>query len=829
MLDQKTKNKIDSLRGVLVGKIPDPKAQVDQITTALIYKFMDDMDMESKKLGGKPSYFTGIYKKFSWSKIMDKTLSGQDRFYLYEEAIRLLPNNENLPNIFRTVFKDAVLPYRDLETLNLFLKEINEFQYNHSEDLGNAFEYLLSILGSQGKAGQFRTPRHIIDFIVAVVNPKKDESILDPACGTAGFLISAYKHILKQNSQNYDLKKVTHTFSNQKDDAFSVQTQDNGLYKGENLNPDEKTKLQKSIIGYDIAPDMVKLSMVNMYLHRFVAPQIYEYDTLTHDSRWEENFDVILANPPFMTPTGGIRPHDRFSVASNRSEVLFVDYIAEHLNINGRAGIVVPEGIIFKNDKAYKSLRRMLVDDLYLWAVVSLPAGIFKPYSGVKTSILFLDRKLAKTNADILFVGVQNDGFSLGATRQKIEENDLKEAFETLQAYIQGEEFQSNKALLVKKKKIAEDGNYDLSSNRYEIYKSVDNSFPFVSLGDKSLFDIISGGTPSTQESVYWNGKIPWVTIADLNKNKIGYIFKTKKAITREGLLKSAAKILPINSILVSSRATIGVIAINKIPLATNQGFKNIVIKNQSRILPKFLAYTLTTKINEMKDKAVGATYGEVSKTAFQSIRIPSPPLEIQQKIVAEIDSYQKIIDGAQQIIDNWKPVIDIDPNWSLIVLGDYINTITPPKKISKTNFAAKGVYPIVDQSQTEIAGYTNDNYAVLRIPRPLIIFGDHTCVVKYIDKPFAQGSDGIKIIETSKKIEPKFLYFYLKCQPLQIEGYKRHFTTLKNYNIPLPPLKIQKRIVQDIEKDKHTIEACRLLIETKKLRIKQCINNIYQ
>ena len=134
-------------------------------------------------------------------------------------------------------------------------------------------------------------------------------------------------------------------------------------------------------MGFDISPDMVRLSLVNMYLHGLVDPHIYEYDTLTSEERWNEFADVILANPPFMSPKGGIRPHNRFSVKSKRSEVLFVDYMAEHLNAGGRAGIIVPEGIIFQSQNAHKELRKKLVEEC-LVAVVSLPAGVFNPYSG---------------------------------------------------------------------------------------------------------------------------------------------------------------------------------------------------------------------------------------------------------------------------------------------------------------------------------------------------------------------------------------------------------------------------------------------------------------
>ena len=143
MLDQETKRRIDSCRQILVGKVPDPKAQVDQITTALIYKFMDDMDLEAKSFeGGKASFFIGEFEGYKWSYLMDRRLSGQERLDLYTRALSNLPKNEELPRVFIDVFKSAFLPYRDPETLNLFLKEVNGFLYDHSENLGNAFEYL---------------------------------------------------------------------------------------------------------------------------------------------------------------------------------------------------------------------------------------------------------------------------------------------------------------------------------------------------------------------------------------------------------------------------------------------------------------------------------------------------------------------------------------------------------------------------------------------------------------------------------------------------------------------------------------------------------------
>jgi len=463
MLDADTKRRIDTARDILVGKVPDPKSQVEQITIALIYKFMDDMDAESEELGGLRKFFAGDFARYGWARLMHSGLGGNEVLNLYAEAIARMPENPGIPPLFRDIFKNAFLPDRDPATLNMFLKVIDEFAYDHSEDLGDAFEYLLSVLSSQGGAGQFRTPRHIIDFMVEVVDPKKTETVLDPACGTAGFLISSYKHILRANTAT---------------DGSSA------------LTPEEKGRLAGNFRGYDISPDMVRLSLVNMYLHGFAAPQIHEYDTLTSLDRWNEYADVILANPPFMSPKGGIRPHNRFSVQSKRSEVLFVDYIAEHLTPAGRAAVIVPEGIIFQSGTAYKQLRRMLVEE-YLIAVVSLPAGVFNPYSGVKTSILFLDKTLAKKADSIAFFKVENDGFDLGAQRQPIDRNDLPKTQEDIIQYFHSlrfgdavKNYQSAFGHIVHKDKIAVGGEYNLSGERYIDTAKIVSNWPIVPLSE---------------------------------------------------------------------------------------------------------------------------------------------------------------------------------------------------------------------------------------------------------------------------------------------------------------------------------------------------------
>lgn len=529
--------------------------------------------------------------------------------------------NKNIPQLFRDIFKGAFLPYRDPETLNLFLKEINSFSYEHSERLGDAFEYLLSVLGTQGDAGQFRTPRHIIDFIVAVVEPQKHETVLDPACGTAGFLISAYKHIVGSN---------------------------------EALTPDERARLMTNFRGYDISPDMVRLSLVNLYLHGFANPVIHEYDTLTSEERWDERCDVILANPPFMTPKGGIRPHNRFSIKARRSEVLFVDYIAEHLTPGGRAGVIVPEGIIFQSQNAYKDLRKMLVED-YLWAVVSLPAGVFNPYANVKTSILFLDRNLSRRTDKVLFVRIESDGFDLGAQRRPIDKDDLPQALKQITQWKNGQKKPQDAEVkmtqTICRRRLLESSDHNLSGDRYRVSEVVHRSpWPMVELRD--VVTILSGGTPSKSVAAYWNGSIPWVSPKDMKSERIE---DTSDHVTEEGIANSSAKLVPAGTVLCVIRSGILAhsfpVAIASVPVSFNQDI--YAIKVNDEILPEFLFHVLGHLAPTILRFGVkrGGTVHSLRSGYLQSFQIPLPPTGVQRKIVAEVGRYRKkIADHSQKI-----------------------------------------------------------------------------------------------------------------------------------------------------------------------------------
>jgi type I restriction enzyme M protein len=825
MLDTDTKRRIDNCRDILVGKVPDPKSQVEQITIALIYKFMDDMDAEAEELGGKRKFFFGTHEKYGWSKLMGSNMGGIDILMLYSEAIQKMNENPGIPPLFRDIFKNAYLPYRDPETLRSFLKEINTFSYDHSEKLGDAFEYLLSVLGSQGDAGQFRTPRHIIEFIVDIIDPKKNETILDPACGTAGFLISAYKHILDANTKERP---------------------------GDKLTPDERKRLAVNIHGYDISPDMVRLSLVNLYLHGFANPRIEEYDTLTSEDKWNEYADIILANPPFMSPKGGIKPHKRFSVQASRSEVLFVDYIAEHLTPTGRAGIIVPEGIIFQSGTAYKQLREMLVKNSLI-AVISLPAGVFNPYSGVKTSVLILDKRLAKNRDSILFAKIENDGFGLGAQRRAIEKSELPETITIIKEWINHEtpdcakassgrlETHENKNILVvPNEKLAANGDYNLSGERYRDSEKQSSRYELVHLGD--VCEVIAGQSPEGQ---YYNEREEGIPFFQ-GKTEFSerYVGSPKMWTTK------VTKLALPNDILISVRAPVGPVNLCNRECCIGRGLASIRPKEGLNISYLYVFHVLRA-IEEQICGNAGATFASINKKEIEEIKIPLPPLEIQKEIVAEIEGYQKVIDGARTVLDNYRPHIPIHPDWPMRRLADICETITdgdhqPPPK------AYEGV-PFV--TITNI----NDDHK-LDFTKTFFVPESYYANLNLSKKPKAgdilytvTGSYGISVlVDTNTKFcfqrhialirtGPHLLNGFLHCllnSPLMIQQAIRAATgvaqktvslnSLRNFSIPLPPLSTQQAIVAEIEAEQALVAANRELITRFEKKIQTAIGRIW-
>jgi type I restriction enzyme M protein len=835
MLNDTTKRKINSLRQILVGKVPDPKSQVDQITNALIYKYMDDMDRQAEAFGGKASFFTGEYEKYSWRHLMDPRLGGQERLNLYVEALERMSGNTSLSPIFRDILKGAFLPYRSPETLNLFLTEINGFSYEHSEELGNAYEYLLSIMGSQGDAGQFRTPRHIIDFIVAVIDPKKTDKILDPACGTAGFLISAYKHIIA----NHDGK-----------DNVTGEPTD----KETRLSPQEMKALHKNFIGYDTAPEMVKLSRANMFLHQFPDPKISEYDTLDRDDEWDQKFDLVLANPPFQTK-GKVFPHSKFLLKTNVPALLFTEYALEHLKPKGRIGIIVPEGVIFGSSGAQIKLRKKLVDE-GLVAVVSLPGGIFKPYSGVKTSILFIDRECARLTHEIAFVKVSYDGFDLGDKRTPTpDKNNLPEAERILAAWRKGEKLESPLATWVSRENIAEGGDYNLSGDRYRVATDYANAkWSMVELG--AVCEINPKKSEITE--LQPDSEVSFVPMADISENDASFIPRQSKVFSEVSTSYTyfrngdvlLAKVTPCFE---NGKAGIARHLKNGIGFGSSEF---IVVRPTENILPELVYAFITSEDFRIVGKQQMTGTGGLQRVPTDFVRkykIPLPPLEIQKQIVAELDGYQNIITGAKQVIANWKPKIEIDPEWEMVKLGDVCEMAsggTPSKsnpgfwtgnipwvssKDMKVDFLEDTEDHVSELAVKESSTKIVKRGTLLGVVRSGIL--QHTFPVAITTRPMCHNQDITSFTSDDSRLDVRYLFYTFKAENKKIleEGIKPGVTVqsffsgfFKEYQIPLPPLEIQKQIVENIEAERALVEGNKQLIGIYETKMKEAIGKLW-
>ena len=810
MLDSETKRHIDAARQVLVGVVPNPTSQVEQITNALLYKFMDDMDQAAIKIGGKPSFFTDDLEHYAWARIMRPGVGNQERMNLYGEALTKFSRAKQLPPLFREIFADAFLSYRSPETLGLFLKEIDYFDYSHPEELGNAYEYLLLIMASQGDAGQFRTPRNIIDFIVDVVNPTKDDKILDPACGTGGFLVSSYRRILEQHDGKNDPEK-----------------------KEKPLTPDERKRLMNNLEGYDIDPGMARIARVNMYLHQFKNPRIHRYDTLSSDERWRDKFSVIMANPPFMSPKGGIRPHSKFSIKSSRSEVLFVDYIMDHLRPNGRAGIIVPEGIIFQSSTAYKELRKKLVED-GLYAVVSLPGGVFQPYSGVKTSILLFNNEVAKQHHEILFVKIENDGFALGATRQPINKNDLPVALDILNGWQTGEKSNSKLALYVEKTKIAEDGEYNLTGDRYR--ETVDYSnvkWPMVELGEILQYE---QPTNYLVESTDYKDEYNTPVLTAGKSFLLGYTNEENGIFQKKNL-----------PVIIFDDFTTATKFVDFPFKVKSSAMKILKLHGNANI--RFVFHMMQKiKFNAYQHKRYWISQ-------YSKIKIPLPPLEVQERIVMGIDQHQRVIDGAKQVIQTWKPSFRISPEWEKVKLGT-ICEIGSSKRVFEAEWKSKGVPFYRAREIVKLAenGFVDNELFISedmfseysqKYGQPtegdLMVTGVGTLGVCYRvrkdDGFYFKDGNIIWLKKFSAKANSQFIKYlfsnaFVKDQITAgstggtVGTYT--ITNAKNTIIPLPPLSTQKQLITEIEAEQKAIDENKNLIRSMENKVNAKIAEVW-
>ncbi len=393
------------------GGVNNPMDSIEQLSYLIFLRMLSERDDEIA-LTDKTykRVFSGTWTRFAWDNFV--TLTGNELFDTLRSAIEKLHELPGLSSTGQLLFRNATLKIYERPTLRAVVQGIAAMDLSpqNGHDLkGDMYEYLLSKLSQSGTNGQFRTPRHIIDLIVGLVDPQPSRRICDPACGTAGFLISAYNHILRQNTKAADLAR--------------------GIVDGSMLKSAQWRFMdEQAFTGYDNDANMVKIAILNLYLHQLEKAHIEVMNPLTTGYSGVypgQRFDVILANPPFAgkVQDESILSDLNYKLDTRSTELLFLKWFIDHLSPNGRAGVIVPSGVLFGSNKAATGLRELLLTECELQAVVSFPSGVFKPYSGVGTAALIFQK--GKSTESVWFYNLTADGFSLDDKRTPIEANDI--------------------------------------------------------------------------------------------------------------------------------------------------------------------------------------------------------------------------------------------------------------------------------------------------------------------------------------------------------------------------------------------------------------------
>lgn len=487
MLNTKLKSSIGRLWDKFwSGGISNPLTAIEQISYLLFMKRLDEMDIKKKQ----DAEFTGEAYK---------SLFGDDKENLRWSHFRHMEGGEMLTHIQTKVFPflktigkeespfakhmdNAVFiiskPSLLVEAVNIIDEIFEEIAKQESngqgfqDTQGDLYEYLLSEITSAGKLGQFRTPRHIIQLICELVDPKLGDTICDPACGTGGFLLGAYQHILTAHTSKEHRK-----------------TDENGLTRGDlgDKLTDERqwTHLkEKTFYGYDMDESMVRIGLMNLMMHGISNPNIEQKDTLS--KKYDENnfYDCIMANPPFKGSIDKGDINESLSLATTKTELLFINTIIKSLKIGGRAGVIVPDGVLFGSSTAHKQARKMILNDCELQGVISMPSGVFKPYAGVSTAILIFVK--GGETEKVWFYDMQSDGYTLDDKRSKINGGgDLPDIVEKWKTRKDQTENKLNSKFFYVEKSEIEKADFDLNIKRYKVtdYEEAIYEDPKVILG----------------------------------------------------------------------------------------------------------------------------------------------------------------------------------------------------------------------------------------------------------------------------------------------------------------------------------------------------------
>lgn len=447
MTDREFKLIIDELWLAFASSgISNPISVIEQMTYLIFFKMFEEADnLEQKRAKRSSKNVDSFFKnrdELRWSNF--KQLAPDAMLKIYRDEVFPLLGSIN------SAFEDAACLISKPSLLDTAVQTIDKMDFSDGSDSkGDIYEYMLSNISTSGKNGQFRTPRHIIDMMVNIIEPTPEDSICDPASGTSGFLCRANWYILSKNTSE-DMKEISPIL-------------------GDKLSDADRKKLDESVFhGREFDITMYRIGLMNLILHNIKPDNSKHQDSLSKDAQEEDKYTLILANPPFTgsLDSNDVDPHLTSIVKTKKTELLFLAKIIKMLQIGGRAAVIIPDGVLFGTSNAHKAIRAKLLDQNQLEAVISMPSGVFKPYAGVSTAVLVFTKggQTQKT----WFYDMQNDGFTLNDNRTPIEENDIPDIIKSYKnRYNEDNTDKKAKHFFVDVDAIRNNG-YDLSINKYK-------------------------------------------------------------------------------------------------------------------------------------------------------------------------------------------------------------------------------------------------------------------------------------------------------------------------------------------------------------------------
>lgn len=396
MITGALKNQVDAIWNTFwSGGISEPVSVIQQFTYLLFMRQLDERqannDFQREALGVEPDtpdVFTEDQQHLRWRNLMEISDGSDRREVIVNEVFPFIRNLGG--SGFGRHMRDASFGIENPATLLRVMEQVNALEFTNRDMSGDLYEYMLSKLASSGTNGQFRTTSHIIDLMVELMRPAPKHRVIDPACGTAGFLVGATEWTRRHHADEFMDRRVSDWYT------------------------------QRALTGFDFDSSMVRIAAMNMFMHGFEDPNISYRDSLQQVPEADrEAFDIILANPPFAgsIDESSLDPELANLITSKRTELLFLARFLTLLKPGGRAAVIVPEGVLFGSTKAHREIRKHLIDEQRLDAVIKLPSGTFKPYSGVSTAILCFTRTDRGSTDDVWFYEVTADGYSLDDKR----------------------------------------------------------------------------------------------------------------------------------------------------------------------------------------------------------------------------------------------------------------------------------------------------------------------------------------------------------------------------------------------------------------------------